>query len=227
MRFRIYGDCGILVEFGDKIDPDTNGKVRAATSALQRNTPPGVTEVVPAYRSLLVAYDPRLTSVAELKESLIRLENEAAAEEASPPKTVEVPVCYGGEYGPDIEFVAKFHGIAVEKVVASHSSPEYLVYMLGFTPGFPFLGGLPENLRTPRLEKPRTRVPAGSVGIANDQTGVYPIESPGGWRLIGRTPLKLFDPDKDEPFLLKAGAFLKFRPISPDEFEEMSEGTHP
>ncbi len=211
-----------MVEFGDKIDPEIHRKVRSATIALERNTPAGVTEVVPAYRSLLVVYDPRLTSAAELKETLIRLESESVDEEPSPPKAVEIPVCYGGEYGPDIEFVANYHGISEEKVVAVHSSPEYLVYMLGFTPGFPFLGGLPENLHTPRLEKPRTRVPAGSVGIANGQTGVYPIESPGGWRLIGRTPLKLFDPDKAEPFLLEAGCFLKFKPISPDEFDEMS-----
>lgn len=222
MRFRIYGDCGLLVEFGDEIDPETNKKVHSLTAAIETRKPLGVTEVVPAYRSLLIIYDPRRTKIAGIKKIVTRMEKELTDEEPSSPSLVEIPVCYGGQFGPDIEFVAKYHGIEVEDVVKCHSSQEYLVYMLGFTPGFPFLGGLPEILHTPRLKEPRTRVPAGSVGIANEQTGIYPIESPGGWRLIGRTPIDLFVPERDRPFLLKAGSYLKFRPVSLEEFEDIS-----
>jgi KipI family sensor histidine kinase inhibitor len=136
-------------------------------------------------------------------------------------ETIEIPVCYGGDFGPDIEFVAQTHDLTVEEVIRIHSEPEYPIYMIGFTPGFPFLGGLPEKLHTPRLETPRTVVPAGSVGIANAQTGIYPIDSPGGWQLIGKTPLKLFDLQRSNPILLKAGDALKFKPITIYEYHRL------
>jgi len=223
-RFRIAGDRGLLVEYGDAIDPAINRKVRAMAIALGQQTPQGVVEIIPTYRSLLILYDPFLTNPPQLEEALLRLEERLSEIEIPPPKTVEIPVCYGGEFGPDLEFVAQSHGLSPEEVIRLHSEPVYQVYMIGFTPGFPFLGGLPKILHTPRRETPRTRVPAGSVGIANDQTGIYPIESPGGWQLIGRTPLKIFDPKRSNPFLLKAGDLLKFKPISPDEYRRLAEG---
>ena len=218
-NFRIYGDSGLLIEFGDAISPEINGKVRSFMAVLEMNPLNGITEVVPAYRSLLIIYDPARTSVPELERELLEIELKMTSMELPDPEIIEIPVCYGGVYGPDIENVAAHNKLKVDEVIRLHSEPDYLIYMLGFTPGFPFLGGLPNRLITPRLETPRVRVPGGSVGIANNQTGIYPIESPGGWQLIGRTPMKLFDPQKKEPFLLKAGACLKFMPISPDEFD--------
>ncbi len=225
VNFRIYGDCGLLVECGDTIDPVINNKVRSITAALEGDPPAGVIEVVPAYRSLLIIYNPSHTTNADLQQQIHDLEAKLTTLEIPEPTVIEIPVCYGGKFGPDIENVAKHHGITEDDVVRCHSEPEYLIYMIGFTPGFPYLGGLPENLHTPRLDTPRLKVPAGTVGIANNQTGIYPVASPGGWQLIGRTPLKLFDLAKKEPFLLKAGAYLKFRPLSPEDFNRLSEAS--
>ena len=136
------------------------------------------------------------------------------------PSTLEIPVVYGGEYGPDLEYVAEHNGISTEEVVEIHHSSSYLIYMLGFVPGFPYLGGMSEKIATPRLKSPRVAIPAGSIGIAGAQTGIYPLESPGGWQLIGRTPLKLFDPGKEDPFLPKPGHYLKFFPIEEKDFEK-------
>ncbi len=136
---------------------------------------------------------------------------------------MEIPVCYGNKFGPDMENVQKAHGLTMEQVILLHSTPEYLIYMIGFTPGFAFLGGLDEKLYTPRLATPRMHVPEGSVGIANNQTGMYPIASPGGWQLIGKTPLKLFAPDRANPFLYKAGDKIKFKPISQIEYDLLAQ----
>lgn len=222
--FRIAGDRGLLVEYGDAIHPEIHLKVRSMTIALEKAGPAGVIEVIPTYRSIIVIYDPSATNASRLKESVLFLEERLAQIEIPPPKTVEIPVCYGGELGPDMEFVAKAHHLTPKDVIRLHSEPEYQVYMIGFTPGFPFLGGLRRELHTPRLETPRTRVPAGSVGIANAQTGIYSIDSPGGWQLIGRTPLKVFDPQRQNPFLLQAGDLLKFKPISLEAYQGMAEG---
>ena len=222
-RFRITGDKGLLVEYGDGIDPEVNAKVRSMAIVMEHNTPEGVIETIPTYRSLLLVYDPTITGPGKLKKELKSLEDRLAEIEIPPPDTVDIPVCYGGEFGPDIEFVAETNNLTVEKVVLLHSEPEYLIYMVGFTPGFPFLGGLSEKLYTPRLETPRTLVPEGSVGIANNQTGIYPVASPGGWQLIGRTPLKLFAPGQPNPFLYQAGDRIKFKPISAEEYERLKE----
>lgn len=139
------------------------------------------------------------------------------------PRLVEIPVCYGGEFGPDLEYVAAFNGLTTEEVIHIHSSGDYLVYMIGFAPGFPYIGGMSEKIATPRRETPRLKIPSGSVGIAGKQTGVYPIETPGGWQLIGRTPLKLFRPDEEPPSLLMAGDKIKFVPISYNDYKEMEE----
>jgi len=217
-RFRIAGDRGLLVEYGDIIDPDVNNKVRSMAIVMEQNALEGVTEVIPTYRSLLIVYDPSGTNPAELQKALKTLESRLDEIKIPPPDTVEIPVCYGGEFGPDIEYVAESHNLTVDEVIELHCRPQYLIYMVGFTPGFPFLGGLSEKLQTPRLETPRTFVPEGSVGIANNQTGIYPVASPGGWRLLGRTPVKLFAPGRRNPFLYQAGDRIKFSPISAEEY---------
>jgi KipI family sensor histidine kinase inhibitor len=221
--FRMAGDRGLLVEFGGSIDPEINQKVRAMSLALEQAMPDGVEEVIPTYRSLLIVYDPERTRPVQLEKVIENTEQRLDEIRIPPPKVVEIPVRYGGEFGPDIEHVAKTHDLTVEDVIRLHSEPEYRIYMVGFTPGFPFLGGLSEKLRTPRLESPRTNVPRGSVGIANNQTGVYPIASPGGWQLIGRTPLKLFAPERENPILYQAGDFLRFKPISISEYRRLEE----
>ncbi len=221
-RFRLAGDRGLLVEYGEGIDPVINSKVRSMAAVMEQSAPEGVLEIIPTYRSLLLVYDPAVTNPTLLKEALRRLEQRLGEIRIAPPKTVEIPVCYGGEFGPDIEYVAQFNNLSVQEVIRLHCEPEYLIYMVGFTPGFPFLGGLPEALHTPRLETPRTLVPEGSVGIANAQTGIYPVASPGGWRLIGRTPKKLFAPQRANPFFYQAGDRIKFFPISAKEFARLA-----
>jgi KipI family sensor histidine kinase inhibitor len=223
--FRLVGDRGILVEYGDAISPEINLKVRTMSMALAEEKPDGIVEVIPTYRSLLIVYDPLETDLKSLQEALQAMENQLDRLAIPPPRTVEIPVSYGGDLGPDIEFVAQAHNLTVEDVIRIHTGALYQIYMIGFTPGFPFLGGLSEELHTPRLETPRPLVPAGSVGIANNQTGVYPVASPGGWRLIGRTPLSLFNPLKESPFLYRAGDMIKFTRISEEEYHRiLSEG---
>ncbi len=223
--FRIEGDRGLLVEYGEGIAPEINEKVRTVRYALSENLPEGVEELIPTYRSLIILYDPARTTPSALKRRLLTLEKELPAFQVPPSRIIEIPVCYGGDLGPDIGFVASTHHLTKEEVIELHTAPEYLVYMLGFTPGFPFLGGLPEKLHTPRLKTPRSLVPAGSVGIANGQTGIYPIDSPGGWQLIGRTPLKIFDLSRENPFLFKAGDRLKFVAISREEYKRIKESS--
>ncbi len=222
-RYRIAGDRGLLAEYGDGIDPEVNRRVRAMAAVLRARPPAGVVEVVPTYRSLLVTYDPLETGAGRLREAIDALEDRLGEIPVPEPRTVEIPVCYGGAYGPDLGFVAETHDLAEEDVVAIHAGTLYQIYMIGFTPGFPFLGGLDPRLHTPRLDTPRTAVPAGSVGIANDQTGIYPVTSPGGWRLIGRTPLKLFDPARADPFLYRAGDRIRFVAIGEDAFRRLGE----
>jgi len=220
---RLAGDTGLIVEFGEGIDPAVNARVRAVAAAVKTRPPRGVIEIIPTYRSLLLIYDPLIT----LPEKLIRFIEQADTglgdEDAGPFRRVEIPVCYGGEFGPDMDTVAKTAGLGIEEVIQRHSAPDYLIYMVGFTPGFPFLGGLDEKLFTPRLKTPRMAVPQGSVGIANNQTGIYPITSPGGWQIIGRTPLSLFAPHRENPFLYQAGDRIRFIPISLEEYTDIKE----
>lgn len=218
---RVAGDQGILVELGEGISPQVHRQVRALNIALEAENIEGVLECVQTYRSVVMRYDPLKTSLTCLQDRIHKLFHNLDDSEIPEPQIVELPVCYGDEFGPDLGHVATVNGLTESEVIARHSQPEYLVYMVGFTPGFPFLGGLPESLHTPRLETPRKSVPAGSVGIANGQTGVYPIESPGGWQLIGRVPISLFNPDLENPFLLSAGDLLKFKPITASEYEKI------
>jgi inhibitor of KinA len=223
-RLRAVGDRGLLVEFGDAIHPDINRKVRVVALALEMEKPDGIEEVIPSYRSLLIVYDPMKTHLDALEGVLESLECRLDKLEIPAPRTVEIPVLYGGDSGPDMEFVARFHGLSEEEVIRLHSDTVYQIYMMGFTPGFAYLGGLPEQLHTPRVETPRALVRAGSVGIANNQTGIYPVDSPGGWRLIGRTPLRPFDPSGKSPFLYRAGDLIRFTPISESQYTLIAEG---
>lgn len=220
-KYCITGDKGLLVEYGEGVDPGVNAKVRGMTIKLKEIMPKGIIEIIPTYRSLLIVYDPCSTNPYILENFMTGLEKRGQEESIPPSKVVEIQVCYGKEYGPDIESVARTNDITIDEVIRIHSEFEYLIYMIGFTPGFPFLGGLSEKLFTPRLETPRLKVPKGSVGIANNQTGIYPIESPGGWQLIGRTPLNLFDPSRSNPLLYQAGDKIKFKPITEYEFEKI------
>jgi len=219
IRFKINGDRSLLLECGDGIDLTVNEKVRRMTEILRVERPEGVESVIPAYRSLSVVYDPLRVSVLKLREHIWELEHRLDRTEIPAPRFLEIPVCYGMEFGPDIEFVAEHNHITLDDVVHLHTLPSYHVFAVGFIPGFCFLGGLPKQLHTPRLETPRMSVPAGSVGIAECQTGVYPLESPGGWQLIGRTPLRLFAPDRPDPFLCRVGDNIRFVAISEDEFD--------
>ncbi|WP_028583142.1 5-oxoprolinase subunit PxpB [Desulfogranum mediterraneum] len=216
--FRPAGDRGMLMELGTGIDPEINQKIRGLSLVLERTRLQGVVEIIPGYRSLAVIYDPLQTKPETLRQALLALYDELEHTALPEARVVELPVCYGGEFGEDLARVAAHNRLSPAEVVAIHSAPLYPVYMIGFTPGFPYLGGLSEKIHTPRLATPRTLVPAGSVGIANSQTGIYPIASPGGWQLIGRCPCPLFDPGHDRPFLLKAGDLLRFSPISRDEY---------
>lgn len=221
IRFRLAGDRGLLAEFGEGIDPEVNRKVRSMGMALERERPDGIVEIIPTYRSLLIVYDPSTVKPDRLRDAVTGLEHRLDDIEIPPPAEVTLPVCYGGDFGPDIGFVAETHGLTEDEVIRIHTETAYQIYMIGFTPGFCFLGGLAEQLHTPRLETPRTKVPEGSVGIANAQTGVYPLKSPGGWRLIGRTPARLFAPEKENPLRYRAGDLIRFTPIDKNEYERL------
>ena len=206
----------MVVEFGAEIDPVLNSLVHRTTAAIERAQLDGVIELVPTYRSLMLHYDPFLTRPDTLQQAILSLDV-GDSSEATGQRTVEIPTLYGGEYGPDIGFVAENAGMSESEVIEIHSGTDYLVYAMGFSPGFPYLGGLDPRLNTPRLTTPRTLIPGGSVGIAETQTGAYPVASPGGWQLIGRTPLKLFDPDADPPAVINAGDRVRFKPLEDEE----------
>ena len=222
VRFLPCGDQAVTVEWGSTIDEHINRQVHAFARKVEALSHPAITEVVPTYRSATVHYRPEVLSYEELKHLLAPLA-QGNAEEAEELPVVEIPVCYGGEYGPDLLEVAQHCSLTPEEVIARHTAPTYRIYMLGFTPGFPYLGGMDPSIAAPRRKEPRIHIPAGSVGIAGEQTGVYPIVSPGGWQLIGRTPLRLFDPWKEQPILLSAGAGIRFVPIDEEAFRKMEE----
>lgn len=222
VRFLPCGDQAVTVEWGSTIDEHINRQVHAFARKVEELSHPAITEVVPTYRSATVHYRPEVFSYEELNQLLAPLA-QGSAEEAEELPVVEIPVCYGGEYGPDLLEVAQHCSLTPEEVIARHTAPTYRIYMLGFTPGFPYLGGMDPSIAAPRRKEPRIQIPAGSVGIAGEQTGVYPIVSPGGWQLIGRTPLRLFDPQKEQPILLSAGAGIRFVPIDEETFRKMEE----
>jgi len=226
-RIRISGDRAVLVEYGDTIDPAVNEKVRAMAALLKRVLPEGVEAVIPAYRNLSLIYNPLVTSPEKILSVLQKMEARLHEIEIPQPRIVEIPVLYGGEFGPDLAVVAEHSGMTMEQVIAIHAGTEYPIYMIGFTPGFCYLGGLDRRIHTPRRKTPRTLLPGGSVGIAEAQTGMYPVDSPGGWQIIGRTPLRLFAPGREAPFLYEAGDRIRFVPIATEEYERirLKEGT--
>ncbi len=212
MKIRPASDRALLVSFGDEISVETHRQVLRLMRAMEGRGP-GILNLHPAFASVLIDFDPRRRTHDDI-EAMVRERMSAQSEwSAAPPRTVEIPVCYGGACGPDLEFVARHTGLEPVRVIELHSSVEYLVYFLGFSPGFPYLGGLPRELATPRLAAPRKSVPAGSVAIGGGQTGIYPMESPGGWRIIGRTALRLFDEDARPPALLRMGDHVRFVPV--------------
>jgi KipI family sensor histidine kinase inhibitor len=215
------GDQAVAIDFAPEISNEVNDSVYALAEALMESPRPWMTELVPSYRSLLVQYDAFQTDyeavaaeLGQLIDGLAAATDERSGRQA---KIYEIPVAYGGDDGPDLEAVAEHAGLSTDEVVQIHSSIAYRVFMIGFSPGFPYLGGMDERIACPRLATPRTRVPAGSVGIAESQTGVYPSATPGGWQLIGRTVVKLFDQTQDPPSVLQPGHFVRFVPVKPDQ----------
>jgi inhibitor of KinA len=233
-----FGESAILIEFGKGIHPEIHRRVNVLTEYLDTYSLPGMIEYVSAFSSVTIFYDPLAVKKMHAEslhgqsilsfEILAPLLREIVAKLGSEvdvtPRIVEIPVCYGGEFGPDLEYVAECNHLTVDEVIQIHASGQYLVYMIGFAPGFPYLGGMPEAIATPRRQSPRMSIPAGSVGIAGMQTGVYPISTPGGWQLIGNTPLELFRPHDSTPSLLRSGDRIRFYPISRKEYETVKGG---
>lgn len=242
--FQPLGDQAIVVQFGTAMSLEAYQDVQRVSAMLDRQPLPGMIEYIPAYTTITIFYNPlelyewykRSSLAAEQKghpDSLYDLycrlirerftQAELASEKTG--RTVEIPVCYGGELGPDLGEVARQNQLTEQEVIDIHAGGDYLIYMIGFAPGFPYIGGMSERIATPRRKSPRLSIPTGSVGIAGNQTGVYPMETPGGWQIIGRTPLRLFRPEDNPPSLLKAGDRVRFFPISLEEFQAYEEGS--
>lgn len=216
------GDLAVLVEFENEISPACNGKVAALQKCIKEANWKGIVETIPAFRSLLIYYNPLQISyrklVAKIKKATKHLENM----DNQSKRIIQIPVCYGGTYGVDLKDVAEHTGLSEEEVIAIHSGTDYLIYMIGFLPGFPYLGGMDKRLETPRLQDPRTAIPAGAVGIGGEQTGIYPLASPGGWRLIGQTPLRLFDRERENPILYRTGDYIRFVPVTEEAYKRIA-----
>ncbi|OOC61997.1 5-oxoprolinase subunit PxpB [Paenibacillus ihbetae] len=227
------GDAAVLVQLGDGISDAVHQRVVDFTQRVERNPFRGFIECVPSFTTVSIYYDPLTVqkpddsnSTFDVVCSLLQERFKADEEDGNPrsiQEVVDIPVCYGGDYGPDLEIVAEHNGITADEVIRLHSGQDYLVYAIGFAPGFPYIGGVPERIAAPRKPTPRPRIPAGSVGIAGTQTGIYPIETPGGWQIIGRTPLALFRPDRQPPTLLQGGQYIRFRPIDRAEYDRLRE----
>ncbi len=217
------GDSSILLEFGQEINPEINRKITSLVRLIYDQQIEGIVDMIPTYCSLLINYDPRIVSYEKMQarmKELLKMEVKGVAEKK---RVYEIPVCYGGEFGPDLLAIAQHAGMTPEEVISIHTSQDYLIYMLGFLPGFCYLGGLDERIHTPRLANPRVRIPAGSVGIGGASTGIYPLDSPGGWQLMGQTPVKTYEPESETPILLHAGDYIRFVAIDLDEFFRIKE----
>lgn len=235
LPWRIYplGDRGLCIDWGNRIDERVNRQVLALWDRLRRALMPGVSDIVPAYCSLTLIFDkavinpgaPAATPFDTLRKQLEPLLSMIPETAETPGRQIQIPVCYDASLAPDLMALAHRSGLSVDQLIELHTAPEYRVYMLGFLPGFPYMGIVDERIAAPRLSRPRLRVPAGSVGIAGAQTGIYPLESPGGWNLIGRTPLRMFDAHSPEPTLLQPGDRVRFTPISLREFQRMNAGS--
>lgn len=212
------GDLAAVLSFGNEINEQTNRKIRHFIYKLEKEKVRGIVEWVPAYTSLTIFYQPEIIAYDILKAELEKASLSSWELNTDRPFVYEIPVCYGEEWGQDLACVADYHGMDEQEVINLHANREYLIHMMGFMPGFPYLGGLPEKLAVPRLEKPRQNVMPGAVGIGGNQTGIYPADVPSGWRIIGTTPVTLFSLEKEEPFLFSSGHYIKFMPISKEQF---------
>jgi inhibitor of KinA len=216
------GDRAVCVELGDAISVEINTRVRALELLIQDRGVAGVAETVPTFRSLLVYYDPLVTGYDVLVRTLEELAQQAGKTALPPSRQVELPCCYDPELGLDLEAAARRLSLSTDEVARLHAGPTYHLYFIGFTPGLPYMTGMPERLHLPRLATPRTKVPPGSVGIGGIQCCIYSVESPGGYWILGRTPLSLYDPEGPEPVLLKAGDRVRFRPIDRVEYDRIA-----
>lgn len=222
VRFLFSGDSALVIEFGNEISVDINKKIRKMMDDIKKENIDGIVELVPTYCSLLINYDVLKIDYNTLVEKLKTfLNNNLETAEGEEVTLVEIPTLYNDEVGPDLSYVAEHNKISKEEVIKIHTGTNYLVYMLGFMPGFTYLGGMSEKIATPRLESPRLQIYPGSVGIAGKQTGMYPSMSPGGWRIIGRTPLKLYNPDSDTPVYISSGDYVRYVSISEEEYNDI------
>ena len=222
VRFLFSGDSALVIEFGNEISVDINKKIRKMMDDIKKENIDGIVELVPTYCSLLINYDVLKIDYNTLVEKLKTfLNNNLETAEGEEVTLIEIPTLYNDEVGPDLSYVAEHNKLSKEEVIKIHTGTDYLVYMLGFMPGFTYLGGMSEKIATPRLESPRLQIYPGSVGIAGKQTGMYPSMSPGGWRIIGRTPLKLYNPDSDTPVYISSGDYVRYVSISEEEYNEI------
>ena len=221
-RFLSAGDLAVSVELADEISREANARVLTLERLLADARVPGIVETVPTFRALLVHYDPLVLSWDALRARVEALAPHLADAVPPPGRRVELPCAYGGEYGPELPEVAERLGLPPGEVVRLHAGAEHLVYFIGFTPGLPYMAGMPERLAIPRLGRPRTKTPAGSVAIGGAQCSIYPVESPGGFWILGRTPLLLYDPSAPDPILLRPGDWVRFRPIDAVEFRDIA-----
>ena len=220
-KYSPLGDSSLIIKLGNSISINIHKQIRALVIEINKSKIDGIVELIPAYNELMLIYEPSKIKYNLLIDELKDIERKLSSIELPNPTIIHIPVCYDFEFAPDLEIVAKTKNLTPKEVINIHSSVEYLVYMLGFTPGFCYLGGLNNNIYTPRKEVPRQIIEAGSVGIAGNQTGIYPIDSPGGWQIIGKTPLALFAPDRKPEFLIEAGNYLKFEAISKIQYDEI------
>ena len=220
-RILLNGDQAMTIELGNQVDEAVNAKITDMASYLAASQPEGIVDLIPTFRSLTICFDSGVISRRNVKAMLRKAYKKCGNKTERPHKVIRIPVCYDVSLGVDLESVAAYHGITTEEVIHLHSERDYLIYMMGFLPGFPYLGGMNPLLNTPRLESPRTRIEPGSVGIGGEQTGIYPMASPGGWRLIGRTPVKLYDANKENSIPYEAGDYIRFVPITLEEYKSM------